>query len=335
MGRQESFYKQQEESKELYKSLKSTLKKADKAEQAIELRANEVKQLISDKVSSVADDVRSLNAKASDEIRQVPETVGPVGPPGINGADGKNGENGANGKPGPQGPDGPVGVSGPPGQSGPSGDVGARGDAGIPGEAGGSGIPGIAGGPGVQGLSGPVDQWEGSGYDCPPSATATMRLRHCNRMGCRLETMFAGEWGSVCTTGFTDKDAGTVCKALGFVAGGTRYKGAAGFGSSHDMRIWLKDVKCNGNEGDVGDCQHEEWGQVQGCDRHMAVGVCCQGVERSKLGVRVGPSDFPKCPAASTKWARLRMCTQKSVSGPASAHACFGRGVHGPCALVR
>jgi hypothetical protein len=313
---QSSFYQEQEKSEQLYKQLKKTLRKSEKQDKAIELRANEVKQFVSDQMRTVQENVRKLNTKESDLIKQVPETVGPRGPPGIDGANGKNGKDGSMGNPGPRGPDGPVGPSGPPGAMGLNGNTGKAGEAGIPGEGGIPGNQGIAGGTGVEGLPGSNDEWESTGYDCPPGATKTMRLRHCNRKGCRLETYFAGEWGNICDKGFTDKSAQTVCKALGFTEGGRRYKGAGGFGTGRahlGERIWLKDVRCNGSEGDVGDCQHSSWGSVQGCDSTMAVGICCAGIEQpDKKGKRFGPSDFSHCPAASTSWARLRMCTQRS-----------------------
>ena len=34
--------------------------------------------------------------------------------------------------------------------------------------------------------------------------------------GCRLETFFAGKWGTVCDRGFDKDNAGILCKALGF-----------------------------------------------------------------------------------------------------------------------
>ena len=32
---------------------------------------------------------------------------------------------------------------------------------------------------------------------CPDAATETMRLTHCNGLGCRFDVFFAGEWGTV------------------------------------------------------------------------------------------------------------------------------------------
>eukprot|EP00282_Hemiselmis_andersenii_P028956 CAMPEP_0169473586 /NCGR_PEP_ID=MMETSP1042-20121227/25792_1 /TAXON_ID=464988 /ORGANISM="Hemiselmis andersenii, Strain CCMP1180" /LENGTH=404 /DNA_ID=CAMNT_0009587539 /DNA_START=60 /DNA_END=1271 /DNA_ORIENTATION=- len=296
----DSFYKQEEKSEQLYAKLKKTLKKADKEDKKMEVRANEVKQFIMDEVTDVQNDVKKANAKASNLIREVPETVGPMGPPGEDGLNGKNGANGVHGLSGPQGPRGPVGASGPAGPTGKPGKEGPMGDAGIPGAAGSDGNPGITGVGGVEG-------GEATGYDCPAAATDTMRLRHCNRKGCRLETFFAGEWGTVCDKGFSGKSAATVCHAMGYKSGGTRYSGPFGVGKTRE-RMWLKGVKCGGTEGDVGDCQHAGWGDVRGCDDNMAVGVCCDGLKSGELGTRVGPSDFPLCPAAQTGWARLREC---------------------------
>lgn len=196
---------------------------------------------------------------------------------------------------------------GPTGKTGKDGPVGGQGIPGPSGEAGPSGITGVTGVDGAEGLS---DPWKHTKYDCPAAETKTMRLVHCNRKGCRLETFFAGEWGTVCETGFTDKDAGVVCKALGYHSGGKAYT-RYGSGQTAPARMWLSKVKCGGGEQDIGDCQHDKWGEVRGCNAKMAVGVCCAGLRTGKIGVREGPSDFPLCPAASADFARLRDCDYK------------------------
>jgi hypothetical protein len=191
--------------------------------------------------------------------------------------------------PGKMGLDGPVGNAGPPG-------IGGK-----------QGPPGIAGVEGVDGQEGLSDEWDGTNYDCPSAATATMRLVHCNRKGCRLETLFAGEWGTVCDLGFTEKNAKVLCSAMGYASGGVthiRY----GSGQTAPSRMWLSNVACSGDEGDIADCKHNKWGSTPGCNRDMAVGLCCYGIKTTQLGVRKSPSDFPICPSASTDFARLRSC---------------------------
>lgn len=155
--------------------------------------------------------------------------------------------------------------------------------------------------------------WVNDGYDCPAAGTPTMRLEHCNRQGCRLETLFAGTWGTVCSRGFGKDNAALLCKSLGFTEGG---RAALNFGGGQKMppKIWLKNVECKpaGDHGDVGDCAHTRWGSTEGCTHSMDVGLCCYGDPGGAQGRREGPSDFDFCPGAATDYARLSGCTHST-----------------------
>jgi hypothetical protein len=162
---------------------------------------------------------------------------------------------------------------------------------------------------GKQGLVGITTGWRNEGFDCPGASTDTMRMVHCNRQGCRLETLFSSEWGTVCDVNFGEDNAKVLCKAFGYPHGGRALRHFGG-GRTHPPRIWLRDVRCDAKKspGDVGDCDHAYWGKVGQCTHDNDVGLCCFGVKSDKQGVRVGPSDFPVCPEAATDFARLRDC---------------------------
>ena len=102
------------------------------------------------------------------------------------------GQKGARGSSGPPGERGRVGVVG---------DAGEEGAEGSPGRFGAPGGMGPVGEPGASGRGGMTQSWSISKGTCPDAATETMRLTHCNALGCRLETFFAGVWGTVCSGG--------------------------------------------------------------------------------------------------------------------------------------
>jgi hypothetical protein len=122
-----------------------------------------------------------------------------------------------------------------------------------------------------------------------------MRLTDCGTRACRLETKFEDEWGSVCSRNFEDITGSQVCHMLGFHRGG---KVTPNYGGGSNM-VWLLNVKCSGQEGDIGDCKHAPWGDND-CTHGEDVGVCCWGVDSAYKGIRRGPSFFKRCPSAES-----------------------------------
>jgi len=122
------------------------------------------------------------------------------------------------------------------GAQGPLGPDGKRGFVGLNGY---HGPLGPIGGLGTDGVAGPDGDWKKDSYFCPGGQTDTMRLTGCTKKGCRLEVIFEDDWGSVCSSGFTEQSGDTVCKALGFWEGGQTEKDLGG-GTGP---IWLMDVR--------------------------------------------------------------------------------------------
>jgi len=90
----------------------------------------------------------------------------------------------------------------------------------------------------------------------------------------RLEVYHSGTWGTVCGDYFNDTAAAVVCYMLGYVYSGKFVGNRYGAGSG---RIWLDDVRCNGTETSIADCQHIDWG-VHNCEHNDDVSVACTTV---------------------------------------------------------
>ncbi|XP_066264590.1 neurotrypsin-like [Branchiostoma lanceolatum] len=80
-------------------------------------------------------------------------------------------------------------------------------------------------------------------------------------------------WGTVCSKGWDIHNADVLCRYLG-------YKGAVpisiNFGPG-SRRIWLRDVRCTGNESTILRCPYRE--RRHYCDHGDDVGVVCDGGE--------------------------------------------------------
>ncbi|KFM11723.1 Deleted in malignant brain tumors 1 protein, partial [Aptenodytes forsteri] len=92
----------------------------------------------------------------------------------------------------------------------------------------------------------------------------------------RLEVNRAGQWGTVCDDGWSRTNAVVVCRELG--CGVVRTvsdlpRGRPRFGPGTG-RIWLDDVRCQGQEGTLQDCAHRAWGHHD-CTHQEDIGVVC------------------------------------------------------------
>ena len=95
----------------------------------------------------------------------------------------------------------------------------------------------------------------------------------------RVEIYHANEWGTVCDDRFVDDDAEVVCRQLGFSGGQTHTGAAFGAGTG---RIWMDDVRCEGYESRLADCQFRGWGR-HNCRHSEDVGVSCGDSSEMKL----------------------------------------------------
>ena len=108
---------------------------------------------------------------------------------------------------------------------------------------------------------------------------------HENSYG-RLEILYNNTWGTVCHDGFTMQSANVVCKQLGFYKGAANFYGGAVYGPGNGT-IWLTNVTCSGNEGNIAGCTHSYWGKTL-CNHSQDVSIVCDPgktlcVERTRI----------------------------------------------------
>eukprot|EP00960_Hanusia_phi_P050765 760407-Hanusia_phi.AAC.2 len=237
-GIPQPFLNKESRLKRKLKHMASVLKRSRKQEGKLDKELVEVRDLVKRELTDVKDEVVAFNTKETDMINAPYHLVqGPRGPPGLPGMNGLDGMNGKDGFPGSQGPRGPQGLSGPSGEAGLEGAIGPKGPRGPKGVFGIKGISGRAGPDGLQGDAQVTETWRPSRYFCPGAGNHYTRLVDCNTGSCRLEVNYNGNWGTVCSRGFTAESATTVCKGLGFPEGGVARRRGGGTG-----HIWLSNV---------------------------------------------------------------------------------------------
>ena len=102
--------------------------------------------------------------------------------------------------------------------------------------------------------------------------------------------------------GFTRDTATVVCRGLGFMQGGTAKR--VGGGKGH---IWLANVHCKGDEGDIGDCP-KTCGNGH-CNHDMDVGICCFGESYGDQGTReMDPTKFTKVSQLRAECQTVKEC---------------------------
>ncbi|NXL74768.1 MARCO protein, partial [Leptocoma aspasia] len=200
--------------------------------------------------------------------------TGQRGPPGSPGLEGRPGQKGDKGDQGPkgspgaqgiaglkgeQGEQGIAGIPGPAGQKGTKGDYGTKGLKGEPGLKGAKGETGASGSPGLKGSKGEKGEVSRSDF---------VRIVGGSRRG-RVEILHKGSWGTICDDGWTIREAGVVCRMLGFSRAVASFTAPAGTG-----QIWLDDVSCTGSENTITDCNKRGWGE-HNCSHREDVGVEC------------------------------------------------------------
>ena len=91
----------------------------------------------------------------------------------------------------------------------------------------------------------------------------------------RVEVLYSGTWGTICSDSWDLQDAEVVCHQLGY-DGALRAVRNAAFGQGTGQ-IWLDDVRCVGNERSIVHCSHLGWG-AHNCRHDKDAGVVCRPV---------------------------------------------------------
>ena len=126
----------------------------------------------------------------------------------------------------------------------------------------------------------------------------SLRLRGSSvaRQG-RVEICVEGRWGTVCDTGWDSRDAGVVCRQLGYPSLGkwkydfeprmqiisTLFAGPVPYLNAYYGQgsgpIWLDYLRCTGNETNLLNCSHSGIGITRYyCGHDDDVGVQCPGI---------------------------------------------------------
>ena len=99
-----------------------------------------------------------------------------------------------------------------------------------------------------------------------------------------LEVYHNDEWGMVCDDFFDNNSADVACRQLGY-DGAVEY--LSRLSRQPSRTIWLDDVRCNGLESKLVDCQHTDWGD-HNCAYEEHVAVRCNTAS-SEPSVRTFP----------------------------------------------
>ena len=89
----------------------------------------------------------------------------------------------------------------------------------------------------------------------------------------RVEVLYSGIWGTICSDYWDLPDADVVCHQLGY-DGALRAVRNAAFGQGTGQ-IWLDDVQCVGNERSISHCNHLGLG-AHNCRHYKDAGVVCR-----------------------------------------------------------
>ena len=90
----------------------------------------------------------------------------------------------------------------------------------------------------------------------------------------RVEVLYNGEWGTVCSDDFDQNDAAVVCRQAGYGPPAHYW-----IDPSHRRhgRIWLDDLRCDGTEDTLSECHSSMWGDTN-CDHTQDIFVECVGM---------------------------------------------------------
>ncbi|XP_022807720.1 deleted in malignant brain tumors 1 protein-like [Stylophora pistillata] len=116
---------------------------------------------------------------------------------------------------------------------------------------------------------------------------AVVRLLNSNNSPSsgRVEVLYNGTWGRICSHRWDQQDADVVCRQLGH-DGALSATIEAIFGRG-TVLTWLDYVNCVGNEISITQCSHRGWG-VHSCGHYSDAGVVCR--PRARL---VSPTNSP------------------------------------------
>ena len=94
----------------------------------------------------------------------------------------------------------------------------------------------------------------------------------------RVEILYNGVWGTICSDGWSRDNAIVVCRSVGFSGANTFYVTSSQYGPGVGP-IWLDNVMCDGSEQTLARCSHRGVNITNSCTHAKDVGVNCSGLE--------------------------------------------------------
>lgn len=136
----------------------------------------------------------------------------------------------------------------------------------------------------------------------------------------RVELSFDGEWGTVCSNGFDDREAKVVCRQLGF-SGGVAINGSIyGEGKGH---IWMNSLECSGTEDSLQNCIFTSCGDVM-CTHSQDAAVTCTVID---CGLPKVPTGYILGPVGATSYNKnVSMSCDAGFTGKATDITCLSDG---------
>lgn len=89
----------------------------------------------------------------------------------------------------------------------------------------------------------------------------------------RVEVYHSSSWGTICGDSWSLLNAVVICKQLGYPTAIEAIRNSRTFGRATG-NIWLDNVYCTGNETNLADCRHSDWG-IHHCTHYEDAGVRC------------------------------------------------------------
>ena len=108
----------------------------------------------------------------------------------------------------------------------------------------------------------------------------------------RVEVLYNGVWGTICSDGWNNDNSDVVCRSLGFPRASRSFPTSSRYGRSSGP-IWLDNVMCNGNEASLVECSYPGVGMIEGCTHAKDVGVKCSGFQSTHTVMHALPVFIP------------------------------------------
>ncbi|XP_038051810.1 deleted in malignant brain tumors 1 protein-like [Patiria miniata] len=107
----------------------------------------------------------------------------------------------------------------------------------------------------------------------------------------RVEVYYKCHWGTICSNGWSIRDAHVICRQLGYSSASQSWR-YAHFGHGTGP-ILLNNVACQGNESSIDQCHHSGWYDNSGCNHFSDAGVTCDLALPPPVSVRLINGDTP------------------------------------------